>query len=65
MITLKLKDSVDARWLINCALDGIEKSYEKKSPRYNEMVDLWSEMVNQIRKQVDEEEFESLKFNIE
>lgn len=54
---LKFDDWRDARWVINCAMGAIENTYEKNSPRWNEMNQLHKELHEQMEKQVGQENY--------
>lgn len=61
-VTFKEVNDIDiiisSCWLINCALAAIEESYEKNSPRYNEMKYMYMKLLKQIREQITEEQYQ-------
>lgn len=54
----------EAVWLVNCAMAAIEQSYIKGSPRFSQMNSLRKCMMDQIKLQLNREQFEEFKNKI-
>jgi len=54
-VRLEIQNWKDARWLINCAMAGIDEAYKKGSPRHDEMCELHRSLEKQLLEQVGED----------
>ena len=48
----KVQDIKEAMWIINCAMDAIEKTYPKDSVRYKQMESHYEEGLKDLRFQL-------------
>jgi hypothetical protein len=55
MVKLEFEDWKDAQWVINCAMQAIEDHFGKQGVRYNEMVELYFKLNEQLYSQINKE----------
>lgn len=50
-ILLRLPDANEAEWVAGCAMEAVEKVFDKDSVRYNEMRKHYEDLMKQIKRQ--------------